>query len=240
LNQHPADDLIRAALRRDDSAACELLWDRFAGDLFVLLQALLGSRHDAEDVLQMVFVRIVRKRHYLAGARCLDAYVYRMAHHEAMSFLRRQRRRRPSAPDARSWLATEPATTAPEEIEALQAALARLPAGQREIVVLKIYRDKTFREIAALLQSRATHGAFPPALDALGLEDIGDPFSGKPLLYRLEGQGFLLYSVAEDQKDNGGTPKPLRPDPDPRKKHPEYDQLWRFPNPANPPATGGR
>jgi RNA polymerase sigma-70 factor (ECF subfamily) len=152
LNQHPGDDLIRAALRRDDPAACELLWDRFAGDLFVLLEALLGSRHDAEDVLQTVFVRIVRKRRYLAGARRLDAYVYRMAHHEAMSFLRRQRHRRPVAPDASGWLvAAEPAGADREEIEAIGAALARLPAVQREIVVLKVYRDKTFREIATEL-----------------------------------------------------------------------------------------
>jgi RNA polymerase sigma-70 factor (ECF subfamily) len=35
--------------------------------------------------------------------------------------------------------------------EHVQAALARLPQAQREVVVLKVYRDKTFREIARLL-----------------------------------------------------------------------------------------
>ena len=152
MNQHPADDLIRAALRRDDPAACELLWDRYAGELLALLQAVLGSRHDAEDVLQTVFVRIVRKRRYLAEARRLDAYVFQMARHEAMSFLRQHRRRQPRPSEAQPWLLpAEPDDRGREDAEALQTALTRLPTVQREIVVLKTYKDKTFREIAEVL-----------------------------------------------------------------------------------------
>jgi len=109
LDRQPADELIRAALQRDDPAACELLWDRYAGDLLAFLQALLGSRHDGEDVLQTVFVRIVRKRRHLAAARCLDAYVYQIARHEAAGFRRLNRRKRPGQPDEQLWLiAVEP------------------------------------------------------------------------------------------------------------------------------------
>ena len=139
-------------MQRDDPAACEMLWDRYAVDLFAFLQAVLCSRHDAEDVLQTVFVRIVRKRRYLATARCLEAYIHQIARNEATSFLRRHRRKRPLESDAQPWLvATEPADRSREETEALQAALTRLPAMQREIVILKTYKDKTFREIAAML-----------------------------------------------------------------------------------------
>jgi RNA polymerase sigma-70 factor (ECF subfamily) len=165
LDRHSADDSIRAALQRDDPAACELLWDCYAGDLLAFLQAVLCSKHDAEDVLQTVFVRIVRKRRHLAKAHCLDAYVHQMARNEAVSFLRR-RRKRPlewdptrnasrvgTQSDAQPWLiAAEPADGSHEMTEALQAALTRLPPAQREIVVLKTYRDKTFREIAEMLE----------------------------------------------------------------------------------------
>ncbi len=165
MDKRAAEELIRAALRRDDPAACELLWDRYAGEVFALLQAVLCSRHDAEDVLQTIFVRIVRKRRYLAAARCLDAYVYQIARNEATSFLRRHRRERLLTPDASPWLVgdpkreesrlgtlpAEPADGGRETAEALQAALTRLPPLQREIVVLKTYQDKTFREIAEML-----------------------------------------------------------------------------------------
>ena len=164
MDRRAAEELIRAALQRDDPAACELLWDRYGAGLLAFLQAALCSRHDAEDVLQTVFMRIVRKRRHLAAARYLDAYVHQIARNEATSFLRR-RRKRPldwdpkrnvsrlgTQSDAQPWLvAAEPADTSREEAEALQAALTRLPAMQREIVVLKTYKDKTFREIAAML-----------------------------------------------------------------------------------------
>jgi len=166
LDQHSAEDLIRATLRRDDPAACELLWARYASDLFAFLQAALSSKQDAEDVLQTVFVQIVRKRQHLAAARCLDAYVYQMARNEATSFLRRRRRKRrlegnaqrdvsrgETPSDAPPWLvAAEPDDRSHETAEVLQAALTRLPPLQREIVVLKTYQDKTFREIAEMLE----------------------------------------------------------------------------------------
>ncbi len=81
-----------------------------------------------------------------------------------------------------------------------------------------------------LLQYQKTHGTFPPSLDALGLENLIDPFVDKPLHYRTEGDGFVVYSVGEDQKDNGGIPKPPRDTSGRRqKKKPEYDLPWRFP-----------
>jgi RNA polymerase sigma-70 factor (ECF subfamily) len=154
LNRHSADDPIRAALGRDDPAAVALLWDRYAGDLLAFLQALLCSRHDAEDVLQTVFVRIVCKRRCLADARSLDGYVFQIARHEAASFVRVRRRRC----SGDQWLeAAEVEIDAqPQEwAEELQAALTRLPQEQREIVVLKTYRDKTFQEIGEMLELSA-------------------------------------------------------------------------------------
>ena len=92
----------------------------------------------------------------------------------------------------------------------------------------------------ALLQYKQAHEAFPESLDALGLEGLIDPFTDEPLHYRPEGQGFVVYSVGEDRKDNDGTPEPeRRRDSDPRSKPLAYDEVWRFPNPKNRIAPGG-
>ncbi len=92
----------------------------------------------------------------------------------------------------------------------------------------------------ALLQYKQAHGAFPETLDALGLEGLADPFTEEPLHYRPEGQGFVVYSVGEDRKDNDGAPQPeRRRDSDPRAKPLAYDEVWRFPNPKlKAPASG--
>lgn len=84
-----------------------------------------------------------------------------------------------------------------------------------------------------LWRYRQAHGSFPPKLDALGLQGLIDPYVDKPLLYRSEGEGFVVYSVDEDLKDNGGTLRPQQ-DSDPRhRKALEGDRLWRFPTPEN-------
>lgn len=66
----------------------------------------------------------------------------------------------------------------------------------------------------ALERFRLKRAAYPPDLAALTPEYLRavpvDPFSGAPLCYRLLPDGrFLLYSVGEDGRDNGGdaTPK---------------------------------
>ena len=105
LDENPADNVLRAALNGNDPAAgVGLLWDRYAKDLLAYLQATLCSLHDAEDVLQTVFVKIVRKRHRLAGARNLDAYVYRIARNEAVTLIGRRKRHRTANVWRRSWI----------------------------------------------------------------------------------------------------------------------------------------
>jgi RNA polymerase sigma-70 factor, ECF subfamily len=146
------DDSIRAALAQDDPVAIEWLWDRYAGDLLAMLQARLGSKHDGEDVLQAVFVRIVRKRHRLVKARCLDSYVFRIARNEAAGCARKRRRSKADQALDDAWLASrDSGQERHDRREDLQMALAQLPIKQREIVVLKTYRDKTFADIAQIL-----------------------------------------------------------------------------------------
>jgi RNA polymerase sigma-70 factor (ECF subfamily) len=153
LDEHPADNVLRAALAGNDPVAgVKLLWDRYAKDLLAYLKAMLCSLHDAEDVLQTVFVRIVRKRHRLAKARHLDAYVFRIARNEAYGLISRRKRKRATEPAKESWLlATDNSREVNDWAEQLQVALARLPQQQREVIVMKIYRQKTFLEISRLL-----------------------------------------------------------------------------------------
>jgi hypothetical protein len=73
-----------------------------------------------------------------------------------------------------------------------------------------------------LLQYKQTNNAFPDTLEALKLPNINDPFSDGPLLYKTEGQGFVLYSIGRDQKDNDGSPRQ-------KKQEKDWDIVWHFP-----------
>ena len=152
MDKNLSNNMLRAALARNDPAAVGLMWDRYAADLFAFLQAVLCSRHDAEDVLQAVFVRIVQKRHRLAKARRLDAYVYRIARNEAFRLIGRRKRERTVVAADESWLIVAEDRPEPDDLaEQLQTALGRLPQPQREVIVMKVYKQKTFLEISRLL-----------------------------------------------------------------------------------------
>jgi hypothetical protein len=57
-----------------------------------------------------------------------------------------------------------------------------------------------------LFKSRT--GAYPERLEALVpgiLKEVPiDPFTGKPFVYRREGEGFIVYSLGSNEKDDGG------------------------------------
>jgi hypothetical protein len=58
---------------------------------------------------------------------------------------------------------------------------------------------------------RQKHGKFADSLNQLTPEIIPslplDPFTGKNYIYRLKDKGFIVYSVADNLKDDGGTPQ---------------------------------
>ena len=60
----------------------------------------------------------------------------------------------------------------------------------------------------ALAWYQRDHGRYPKKLDELAPKYVraipGDVFSGKPLIYRPNEKGYLLYSVGYNGKDDGG------------------------------------
>lgn len=82
----------------------------------------------------------------------------------------------------------------------------------RSIVHNETLRRLTLTAIA-LKRFQLRHGHFPSALNELVPEFISavpiDPMNIQPLRYRLNADGtFVLYSVGEDGKDDGGDPTP--------------------------------
>jgi hypothetical protein len=80
----------------------------------------------------------------------------------------------------------------------------------------------TVRAAAAVLAWKARHGAFPATLAQALTTVPTDPFDGKPLRYRQEGTGFVLYSVGKDGTFDGGTPD---------KQPSSRDVVFRYPLP---------
>ena len=89
--------------------------------------------------------------------------------------------------------------------------LPRMLAPSTAATVLALTR--TAQGILAVERYRRDNGRPPSSLGEVVPSYIKvwpqDPFSGAPLLYRVEGSGFSVYSVGSNGKDDGGEFEPL-------------------------------
>ncbi len=113
---------------------------------------------------------------------------------------------------------------APRRLERLNYALfyevMPVYSTMENVALFTHTRVQCARTAVALERWRLAHGAYPDSLAALvpGLLPVvpHDVIDGQPLRYRrAEEGGYLLYSIAIDGKDDGGTgPKPRTSDKD--------------------------
>jgi RNA polymerase sigma-70 factor (ECF subfamily) len=145
--------VLRAQLGSGD--AFTGLVDRYDARLLFYLRRLLGSPADAEDVRQEVWLTVVRKVHTLQDAGAFRTWLYRVARHRGISWLRRRRVEVPSdqAPLEEASVAIEAEETdpGPQDAAAMYAALDALAAGQREILCLRFLGGLAYEEIARVL-----------------------------------------------------------------------------------------
>lgn len=137
--------------------------DAYQARLLRYVARLLGNASAAEDVVQRAFIKCaVSWKGPLEPSEDLSAWLYRVAHNEALDFVRRERRRgflhRRKADEDRHLGADVQAPEVPGGAEgaaddaALAAAdaLRRLSDRDRLLVTLKVYEEKSYREIAAI------------------------------------------------------------------------------------------
>jgi RNA polymerase sigma-70 factor (ECF subfamily) len=110
-----------------------------------------NSRADAEDVVQDAFVRFWRREQSPENRGLLYAAVRSAALDRLRSEQRRSRREAAASLDGADHC--EPVFAPEDESQQLlAAAVERLPNEQREVVILKIWSELTFAEIAGILE----------------------------------------------------------------------------------------
>ena len=109
--------------------------------------SLVGNVDAAQDLIQEVLVRLLRQDRETNEPR---AYVLRCIRNLALD---RRALRKPASLDADALAVLDDAAVgqAAEATQRVRGALARLPREYHEVIVLKIYCELTFREIAEVL-----------------------------------------------------------------------------------------
>ncbi len=161
-------EVISRAQRRDPSAF-EALIEAYSHRLYGFLYRLTGHRDDADDLLQEVFVRVVRMIGKYQDDGRFEAWLFRIAMNLARDRVRRVRKSpivlaadhrsgdqdgavndpidRAGGPDDNPGHAVELA----DAIDRLQAALDELGQAEREVIMLRHFAQMSFNEIAEVM-----------------------------------------------------------------------------------------
>jgi RNA polymerase sigma-70 factor (ECF subfamily) len=141
-------DLIAKA-RQGDVEAYNLLVSRWEKRIFNYLLRLVSNREDALDLSQETFLKAYQNLRKLDDPDRFSAWLFRIAHNEAFSLLRR---RRPESELSEGRPRDFGRRLLPIELSlAVESALNALSEDQREAVLLKVYQGFKFDEIAEIL-----------------------------------------------------------------------------------------
>src|SRR5919206_698489 len=149
------DERLVAKIRARDDRAFELLYDRYHAQLLAFCRQMLGSREEAEDALQQIFVSADRQLRRDERPVRLKPWLYAIARNRCLSMLRARRETAalPAEPSA-DGLAVAAEVEQRQELRETLEDLGRLPPDQRAALVLAELGDLSHPDIAAALDVR--------------------------------------------------------------------------------------
>lgn len=140
--------------RQGDAAAFGQIYDAYAAKLYAFIYYKVHHRETAQDLLADTFMRALQAiPRYDAARGGAAAWLYTIARHLVIDHYRRQR---PLLSVDDAWdLASgdDPAEEADFRLKAetVRAHLQRLNSTERDIVVMRIWQELSYAEIAAAL-----------------------------------------------------------------------------------------
>jgi RNA polymerase sigma-70 factor (ECF subfamily) len=154
-NKKARDHQLMARVAENDLAAYSELVDLYKNKLFTMLVRMVGTREEAEDLLQETFVRVWEHRRNFDDRYCFSTWVYTIAMNLGKNELRKRKKVR--------FFSLFDRDSNPIEVEDPQAehsgglgviidrAVKKLPLRYREAFVLRDLQELSYEEIGEVL-----------------------------------------------------------------------------------------
>ncbi|RLP99334.1 RNA polymerase sigma factor SigX [Geobacillus stearothermophilus] len=136
----------------------EQLYEQYHDDLFNFLYYMVRNREHAEDLVQEVYVKVLRSYKRFKGQCSEKTWLLSIARHVAIDFFRKQKRRQ--WVKASEWSEEQLGADEPmpeeiaiqnEEIQLMYCCLARCTVDQQLVLVLRFIQSLSIAETAAAL-----------------------------------------------------------------------------------------
>lgn len=160
---------LMLAYQAGDEPSFDRLVESYSGRVYALVTRFMGNHAGREDLVQDVFMRLIRARDRYQPTASFSTYLYRIAFNLCVNETQRAGARRVVSIDAPSSAAKDDKSgfefedvnlEGPSEglerddlIRKVREAIATLPEGQRMALILAKYHDMPYTEIASVMDS---------------------------------------------------------------------------------------
>ena len=142
------------AVRDGDVGRLGILFERYHLPLFEFLSRMTGDRTAAEDLVQDIFVRVLKYRATYRDGGSFETWLFRIARNARADYFRTRTPVEPLNDEALERPETAPGPARRLEVdrerERLQRALTLLRDDTRELIVLARYQDLKYEQIAEI------------------------------------------------------------------------------------------
>ena len=150
------DDELMQRVRDGDAAPLGVLFERYQVPLYNFFLRLTGRTAVSEDLVQEVFLRVLKYRHTYRGQSQFRTWLYQIARNaRADHYRKRWRETELDDEKGRAVPSNDPSIhdvlEGSQQAELIRQALQRLPEDKREVLVLSRYQDLRYEDIGRLL-----------------------------------------------------------------------------------------
>jgi len=148
------DNTLMEEVKEGKVEKLAVLFEKYHVQLFNFFLRLTGNRGVSEDLVQDVFLRILKYRTTYRGQSKFTVWMYQIARNAHIDYLRKSKGELSLDDQWDEVVETEPTPLdrleRGQDVKLLQEALARLPLKKREVLVLSRYQDMKYKDIAEL------------------------------------------------------------------------------------------
>ena len=152
----PSDANLLTRLAADDESALDALLVKYWEPLTLFIARMTGSMEAAEDAVQETFCRVWERRRTWRVEGSVSGLLFRLARNIAISEHRHlQTEQRVAAIVADSQPAHSDMDELPDDElrRALEREIAALPPRRREVFLLRVVHDLSYKEIGAIMET---------------------------------------------------------------------------------------
>lgn len=172
------------AVRLGNTGKLAVLFNRHHAGLFRYAMRMTGQREWSEDLVQEIFVRVLRYRETYRDGNLFTTWVYRIARNAYIDQARKRRREVHTEEPVDLPVNPSNGLEQNQDLELLRQALDKLPEAQRELLVLARFQQMPYEQIAALLEIETGTVKTRVHRAVKQLRDIYFQLSGRPHAWR--------------------------------------------------------